>query len=50
MGSKFEIRGSDGVMKIVGLASDPSGSEGQIYYNSTDKNVKYHDGTSWVAM
>jgi len=29
------------------LASDPSGTNGDFYYNSVDKAYRYHDGTTW---
>lgn len=36
---------------IQNLAADPSsGKAGQIYYNTTDKTYKYHDGTQWVSI
>ena len=39
----------NGTLKFKNLASDPSTPvEGQIYYNSTDKKIKFYDGTSWV--
>lgn len=28
----------------------PSGTESRIYYNTTDKSVYYHDGTSWKKI
>lgn len=31
------------------LSADPSGAEGKVIYNSTTKQLKYHDGTSWVS-
>lgn len=32
------------------LASDPTGLEAKIYYNSTAKEIRYHNGTTWVAL
>lgn len=32
---------------IQKLASDPSNIEARIYYNTTDKVLKYYDGTAW---
>jgi hypothetical protein len=29
------------------LASDPSGTKGDFYYNDNDKAYRYHDGTGW---
>lgn len=31
-------------------ASDPTGVEGMIYYNTTSKVVKLYNGTSWVVL
>lgn len=36
---------------IQNLAGDPSnGKAGQIYYNTTDKGYRYHNGTTWVSI
>ena len=36
---------------IQNLAADPtSGKAGQIYYNTTDKGYRYHNGTAWVSI
>lgn len=36
---------------IQNLAGDPSnGKAGQIYYNTTDKGYRYHNGTAWVSI
>lgn len=32
------------------LSSDPTGYEAGFIYNSTSKEVKYHNGTSWVTL
>ena len=32
------------------LATDPSGVEGQIYYNSTNNVIRYYDGSSWTDL
>lgn len=32
------------------LPADPPGAEGQIYYNSATDEIRYHNGTSWVAV
>jgi hypothetical protein len=35
-------------LHAVGLESDPvSGRIGDIYYNTTDEELKYFDGTDW---
>ncbi|HEX2578676.1 MAG TPA: hypothetical protein VHK88_20195 [Aquihabitans sp.] len=36
--------------KVQSLTSDPTGSEARVYYNSTDKQLKYHNGTTWTAL
>lgn len=37
--------------KIVNVSSDPNtGSSGEMYYNTQDNIMKYHNGTQWVAM
>lgn len=32
------------------LSSDPTGEEERIYYNTTDKVVRYHNGTEWKTL
>jgi hypothetical protein len=37
--------------KIVNLSADPaSGSAGEIYYNTTDSELKFYDGYSWLSI
>lgn len=36
------------VVPVVG--SDPAGYEAGFIYNSTTKEIKYHNGTAWVAL
>lgn len=37
--------------RIVNLANDPaSGTSGELYYNTTDNEVKYYNGTEWVSV
>lgn len=31
------------------LSADPTGVEGKFIYNSTDKQLKFYNGTAWVA-
>ena len=31
------------------LSADPTGVEGKFIYNSTDKQLKFYDGTAWVS-
>lgn len=39
------------MMHIPTAASDPTGTaEGQLYYNSTSNQMKYYDGSAWVAL
>ena len=35
---------------FVGDASAPSGVEGAMYYNTTDKRMYVYNGTSWDLM
>ena len=32
------------------VSADPTGYEAGFIYNSTSKEIKYHNGTSWVAL
>jgi len=32
------------------LSTDPSGFEGHVYYNSTDNELKFHNGSAYVAL
>lgn len=37
--------------KMLTRASDPStGSEGEVYFNTTEKSIKVHNGIVWVAI
>jgi hypothetical protein len=43
----------DPVRKAIGLtprATQATGEEGQIYFDGTTKQLKYHDGTSWRTL
>jgi len=46
MGDTFEVKNT-GEVKLKLFSSDPSGTEGEIIYNSTDKKLKYYNGSSW---
>ena len=35
---------------LAAAASDPTGQAGEFYYNTTDKEWKYYDGSAWVAV
>ena len=37
-------------LTIGNLTSDPTGSEGMLYYNSTSNKLRLHNGTSWVDI
>ncbi len=37
-------------MKLQHLSSDPTGVEGQLYYNSSNNVVKFYDGSNWIAF
>lgn len=39
-----------GAAFYTGLASDPLGAAGGFYYNSTDNEFKWHNGTAWAAL
>jgi len=47
MGNTFQVN-NDGSVKLKDFSSDPSGEEGMMIYNSTDKKMKFYDGTAWV--
>jgi hypothetical protein len=47
MGTKWAVK-DNGAVQLNLFSSAPSGAEGQIYYNSTDKKLYYHNGTDWV--
>lgn len=32
------------------LGTDPSAVEGKIYYNSSSKEIRFHDGTQWRSL
>lgn len=49
MGNTFEVKNT-GEMKLKSFSSDPSGTEGMIIYNSTDKKLKFYNGTEWRDM
>jgi hypothetical protein len=38
-------------IRLISLSSNPAaGSEGELYYNSTDENLKIHNGTDWSSI
>lgn len=37
--------------RIVNLANDPaSGTSGELYYNTTENELKYYNGTEWLSV
>lgn len=36
--------------KLENLASDPTGTESRIYYNTVSKKIKYFNGTVWLTV
>lgn len=40
----------NGASQHVGMTAAPTGTAGMMYYDSTLKKYRYHDGTSWQAM
>ena len=38
------------LLNLLTLPSDPIGSEGDVFFNTTDKALKIHNGTTWVAI
>jgi hypothetical protein len=38
------------LLNITTLSSDPSGSEGDVFFNTTEKALKIHNGTNWVTI
>lgn len=38
-------------IKLTNLTSDPgSGSEGELYFNSTDKDIKFYSDSQWSSL
>ncbi len=40
----------NGASQHRGLATAPTGSEGMLYYDSTLKQYRYHNGTAWAGF
>lgn len=38
------------LLKLVTLPSDPTGSEGDVFFNTTEKALKIHNGSVWVIL
>ena len=40
----------NGMMAFAGRASDPSGVEGNLYYNNSTHEFKYRNNTAWQTF
>ena len=38
------------LLNLTTLTSDPAGSEGDVFFNTTEKALKIHNGTTWVII
>lgn len=38
------------LLNLTTLPSDPSGSEGDVFFNTSEKALKIHNGTTWVTI
>jgi hypothetical protein len=38
------------LLNLLTLPSDPIGSEGDVFFNTTDKALKIHNGITWVTI
>lgn len=38
------------LLNLLTLPSDPQGSEGDIFFNTTEKALKIHNGTNWYTI
>ena len=38
------------LLNLTTLSSDPLGSEGDVFFNTTEKALKIHNGTTWVTL
>jgi hypothetical protein len=38
------------LLNLVTLPSDPNGSEGDVFFNTTEKALKIHNGTEWYTI
>ena len=38
------------LLNLTTLATDPSGSVGDVFFNTTEKALKIHNGTTWVIL
>jgi hypothetical protein len=38
------------LLNLTTLAADPVGSVGDVFFNTTDKALKIHNGTTWIIL
>ena len=38
------------LLNLLTLPTDPDGSEGDVFFNTTDKALKIHNGTNWIII
>jgi hypothetical protein len=38
------------LLNLATLASDPVGSVGDVFFNTTEKALKIHNGTTWIIL
>ena len=38
------------LLNLTTLATDPSGSVGDVFFNTTEKALKIHNGITWVTI
>lgn len=38
------------LLNLTTLATDPNGSVGDVFFNTTEKALKIHNGTTWVIL
>ena len=38
------------LLNLLTLPSDPEGSEGDVFFNTTEKALKIHNGTTWFTI
>lgn len=38
------------LLNLTTLPSDPSGSEGDVFFNTSEKALKIHNGITWVSI
>lgn len=38
------------LLNLTTLATDPTGSVGDVFFNTTEKALKIHNGTTWIIL